>query len=113
MSKTLGSCAALLAAAILALMQLPAQAQDFRKITIVNGTRTAMVALQARPSQTDQWQSDSLNRRTLGIRKQMVILLPANATCHFDLMAQFEDGHRIVKRHLDLCRSPVYVLTDF
>ena len=84
-----------------------------RKITIVNGTRTAMVSLQTRQSQTGTWQADMLNRRPLGIQKQIEFEIPAHSTCFFDFKAMFEDGHRMNKSHVNLCKSTSYLLTDF
>lgn len=83
-----------------------------RTIAIVNGTRTAMVALQARQADSVIWQMDVLNHRTLGIQKQVDFEVPDKPNCLFDLKAMFEDGHRVARR-ANLCKSNVYLLTDF
>lgn len=83
-----------------------------RTIAIVNGTRTAMVALEARQADSRVWQTDVLNHRMLGIQKQVDFEVPDRPNCFFDLKAMFEDGHRVAKR-ANLCKSNVYLLTDF
>ena len=82
-----------------------------RPVSIVNGTRTAMVALQVRPSEADAWRPDILNHRPLGIQKE--IDFEVGPACFFDVKAMFEDGHRVNKQHVDLCKSTTYLLTDF
>ncbi|HTW36668.1 MAG TPA: hypothetical protein VMD53_18770 [Rhizomicrobium sp.] len=86
-------------------------AASARPVSIVNGTRTAMVALQVRPSDAPVWRPDILNHRPLGIQKQ--IGFEVGPACFFDVKAMFEDGHRINKQHVNLCKSTTYLLTDF
>lgn len=82
-----------------------------QKIMIINGTRTAMVGLQLRESGGSDWQPDMLNRRPLGIQRQ--IGFERSPKCLYDIRAIFEDGHRVMKSRVDLCRSPRYLLQDF
>ena len=86
-------------------------AASARTVSIVNGTRTAMVALQVRRADAPNWRPDILNHRTLGIQKQ--IDFEVGPACDFDIMAMFEDGHRVNRSHIDLCKSTTYLLTDF
>ena len=86
-------------------------AASARPVSIVNGTRTAMVALQIRRSDEPVWRPDILNHRPLGIQKQ--IAFEVGPACFFDVKAMFEDGHRINKQHVNLCKSETYLLTDF
>ncbi len=79
---------------------------------IVNGTRMAMIMLQVKDSRAPVWQTDLLERKPLGVQKETVFSRDRNA-CVFDLKAVFEDGHRVTKRRVDLCKSPRYVLADF
>ncbi len=105
-----------LAVAAVAGALAPGYAADLagaRKIGIVNGTRTAMIALRTRESQTGAWQADLLDNGPLGIHKQIDFEIPAHSTCFFDLNAMFEDGHRVTKMHVNLCRSPIYLMTNF
>ena len=86
-------------------------AASARPVSIVNGTRTAMVALQIRRSDEPAWRPDILNHRPLGIQKQ--VGFEVGPACFFDIKAMFEDGHRINKQHVNLCKSETYLLTDF
>jgi hypothetical protein len=78
---------------------------------VVNGTRTAMVNLQIKEAHAQDWTSDVLGRRPLGVQKETTFNRDHNA-CVFDVKAMFEDGHKITKR-VDLCKSPRFVLADF
>ncbi len=90
-----------------------AKAADAREVRLVNSTHTAMVALQLKEFRADAWQADLLNHKPLGINKEIVLPLPENSPCFYDIKAMFEDGHRVMKKHVDLCKSPVFKLTDF
>ncbi|HKD21584.1 MAG TPA: hypothetical protein VKB71_06205 [Rhizomicrobium sp.] len=81
-------------------------------ISIVNGTRTAMVSLQARQADTAVWQKDLLGNHPLGIQKPVDFTVPDKPNCFFELKAMFEDGHRLNKK-ANLCKSNTYLLTDF
>ncbi len=83
-----------------------------QSVVVVNGTRTAMIMLQLKESRAPEWQPDLLSRRPLGVQKETVFRRDRNA-CIFDLKAMFEDGHRITKQRVDLCKAPRYVVADF
>jgi hypothetical protein len=110
MRKGSGSyCARVVALAAVAVF-MSAAAASARPVSIVNGTRTAMVSLEIRAADADAWRPDILNHRPLGIQKQ--IGFQVGPACLFDVKAMFEDGHRIAKR-INLCKSTTYLLTDF
>jgi hypothetical protein len=109
-SNRASRCAGLAVVAIVALAG-PSVAALVKTVAIVNGTRTAMVALQFKPSNAAVWRPDVLDHRTLGIQKQ--IEFDVGPACLFDVKAMFEDGHRINKQRVNLCKSPTYLLTDF
>jgi len=100
------------AAALAALVILAGTSPGAAKmVSIVNGTRTAMVGLQVRPEEAPIWRPDLLDRKTLGIQKE--IQFDVGPACVFDVKARFEDGHRVLKEHVNFCKSPTYLLTDF
>lgn len=86
-------------------------ASTAKPVSIVNGTRTAMVSLQVRPVDAPIWRPDLLDHRTLGIQKEIPV--EVGPACVFDVQARFEDGHRVMKERVNLCKSPTYLLTDF
>ncbi|MDE1938290.1 MAG: hypothetical protein KGI68_04665 [Alphaproteobacteria bacterium] len=104
---------ALAGAAIVAAPSFAGPTSTVREVAIVNGTHTAMVELQVKESLAETWQDDMLRHKSLGIQKRTVLALPAKGECFYDIKAMFEDGHRINKRHINLCKSPIYLLTDF
>lgn len=83
-----------------------------QSVVVVNGTRTAMIMLQLKPSDTRAWRPDLLERRPLGVQKETVFQRSSN-TCFYDLKAMFEDGHRVVRQRVDLCKTQRYVVADF
>lgn len=110
--KRLRAC--LLGAALAAATGVVPQAvaEPNNGIVIVNGTRTAMIMLHIKDSRAPAWQTEILGRTPLGVQKETSYRRDRNA-CVYDLKAVFEDGHRVTKQHVDLCKSPRYVLADF
>jgi hypothetical protein len=86
--------------------------QRYTGCTIVNGTRTAMIMLQIKESNSARWQAELLNRRPLGVQKEATFHDKSDA-CLYDLRAMFEDGHRVLRQRVDLCKNSRYVITDF
>lgn len=85
-----------------------------RQAQIVNGARAAVVALQIKESgDTRPWKLNLLARRPLGIQKQIEIDLPNKPDCFFDVKATLEDGRRIYRPRVNLCRKPKFTVTDF
>lgn len=111
MRKGPGSHRATIIAFAIVAAFLGTTAASARPVSIVNGTRTVMVALEIRPSDAAEWRPDILNHRPLGIQKQ--INFEVGPACFFDVKAMFEDGHRLLKPHINLCKSTTYLLTDF
>jgi hypothetical protein len=111
MRKGFGSYRASAVVLAAAAVFMSISAASARPVSIVNGTRTAMVALQIRPSDAPVWRPDILNHRPLGIQKQ--VDFEVGPACFFDVKAMFEDGHRVNKQHVNLCKSTTYLLTDF
>lgn len=82
------------------------------KITIVNGTRVAMVSLQAKPSPRPKWSVDLLNRRALGVGRAVLVDLPPGQVCWYDFFAMFYDGHKVQKNHVNVCKPGPVTITD-
>lgn len=80
-------------------------------IEIVNGTRMAMVSLQLKEANSAGWHANTLRDGPLGVQKQTSVQAPDACIC--DLKATFEDGHRATRQHVNLCKSPKYVMRDF
>jgi hypothetical protein len=82
-------------------------------VAIVNGSRTAMVSLQLRPSGSGGWQPNVLGTLPLGVQKATrPIAVPTGTNCNFDIVARYEDGHRNARANVNLCGTSRFVLTD-
>jgi hypothetical protein len=112
-SALAGRMAAALITATAIVAMSGASAGATRNVAVVNSTRTAMVSLQVRPSGSGAWQPNVLGSRPLGVQKQVGVGVPSGSTCYYDLSAQYEDGHRKTKSHVNLCGSSKYSLSDF
>jgi hypothetical protein len=75
----------------------------------VNGAHAAIVDLQMRPPGSEKWGENRLLAHPLGIQKQIFLAHPGG--CIVDLKVQFEDGRRLVKRNVNLCKP--YVMQEF
>ena len=91
---------------------LMATGADAAKITIVNGTRVAMVSLQAKPSPRPKWSIDLLNRRALGVGRAVLVDLPPGQVCQYDFFAMFYDGHKVQKNRVNICKPGPVTITD-
>lgn len=81
---------------------------------IVNGARAALIALQIKESSLKAvWRDNLLAGKPLGIQKQMQLDLPDKQDCFFDMKATFEDGRRLYRPHVNLCRLKKFTVTDF
>ena len=81
-------------------------------VTIINGTRAVMIALELKP-QGGAW-SEILAGRPLGVRQQILYGLPPGKCkdYHYEIRAMFEDGSAVTKKGQILC-PPTYLVTDF
>lgn len=82
------------------------QAAPAGKITILNGTRSAIVAIQVRPSGDSKAMWTPINEgRPLGIQRTTNFELLPN-TCDYDVQAVFADGRSMNKVSQPFCRLP-------
>jgi hypothetical protein len=92
-----------------------AYAQPALQITILNGTNSAVVAMQVRPSgaQNVQWTAVSPGR-PIGIQGTVTFQFSA-ANCNFDVQAQFADGRSLNKSNQNFCRQhrATYIIRTF
>ena len=88
----------------------PAYVAAAQQITIVNGTRTVMIALQVKPPGA-AW-TEILARRPLGTRQQTTYRLPPGPCKNYEIRAMFADGRALTKKEQNFC-SPTYLVTDF
>jgi hypothetical protein len=97
------------AAAVLAVMALPASAanRDFR---FVNNSGQTLWELYVSPVSDDSWNSDVLGRNVLETGRAMMVRFPGRGNeCDYDLKMVMENGDSYTTR-LDLCTISEYEL---
>ena len=85
---------------------------EAKTIKIFNPTHYAIVALQAKKPAATEWQADMLRKTALGVGKLINIELATTPDCIYDLRATFDDGHKVEKPKVDVCKIDVYQFTD-
>lgn len=89
-----------------------AQAAD-RNVTIVNKSKTAMIAFYASNVGTNDWEEDILGQDILGSGQSVKIdMNDGSGYCRFDLKAEFEDGSEAIDENVDICTIGEVTFTD-
>ena len=84
-----------------------------KTIKVFNTTHYAVVALQPKKPADKEWQRDLLGQKALGVGKLADVEFVTTTDCVFDLRVTFDDGHKIEKHKVDVCKiAQVYQLTD-
>ena len=83
-----------------------------KTIKIYNPTHYAIVALQAKRPAANEWQPDMLGKTALGVGKLVDVSLATEPDCVYDLRATFDDGRKIEKPKVDICKIDVYQFSD-
>lgn len=77
---------------------------------IVNGTRSAMIAVQVRPSgkrPPSPW-VPLVQRGPLGFNERVAMSLTGKCPQYFDIQVLFDDGRRLIKTNQALCAPGAY-----
>lgn len=103
--------AAVAATGLLGLAAIPAWAQMFEKITIVNSTGYTINEVYVTPSNERTWQEDVMARDTLPDGQEVEIdFRRSENSCNWDLMVVYSDGEEAVWNGLNLCQDWHYEL---
>ncbi|MEE4154097.1 MAG: hypothetical protein V2I27_08045 [Erythrobacter sp.] len=98
--------AGIAAAAVLALAAVPALAQMFEKITLVNSTGYTISEVYIAPAFEQTWEEDVLDWDVLPDSQEVEIdFRRSENTCDWDLMVVYDDGEAAVWDGLDLCED--------
>ena len=98
------ACAVSLALAVIS----PAHA-DSRRLTIFNNTEAPIAAVQVRAPGQVRWQDNLLVQRTIGVARSEVVQI-ATPPCLYDFFVTFDDGHRRIIQHIDVCgKASLYI----
>ena len=100
-----------LGAAFAASLASPAFAED-RHVTIVNETNNTMVRFYASNAGRTNWEEDILGQRTLSPGQQVRINVDdGTGACVFDFRADFDDGDKLVRNSINVCKIGTYRYT--
>ncbi len=93
-------------AVLLVLGAVPALAQMFEKITVVNSTGYTISEIYISPAVEQSWEEDVLDWDVLGDGREVEIdFRRSENTCDWDLMVVYDDGEEAVWDGLDLCQD--------
>lgn len=83
---------------------VPAMAQMYEKITLVNSTGYTISEVYIAPAASSSWEEDVMGRDVLVDGQHVVIdFRPSENTCDWHLMVVYDDGERAVWDGLNLC----------
>jgi hypothetical protein len=83
---------------------VPAMAQMYEKITLVNSTGYTISEVYIAPAASSSWEEDVMGRDVLVDGQDVVIdFRPSENTCDWHLMVVYDDGERAVWDGLNLC----------
>ncbi len=102
---------AIAGALLAALAAVPALAQMFERITVVNSTGYTISEIYISPASARSWQEDVLDWNVLADGQEVEIdFRRSENTCNWDLMVVYSDGEEAVWDGLDLCTDWHYEL---
>lgn len=89
-----------------------AQAAD-RNVTIINKSKTVMVAFYASNVGASDWEEDILGQDILKPGQSVKINMnDGTGYCRFDLKAEFDDGSEAIDENVDICTIGEVTFTD-
>ena len=98
--------AGLAASALLALAAVPAFAQMFEQITLVNSTGYTISEVYISPASQQSWEDDILEWDVLPDGREVEIdFRRSENTCDWDLLVVYDDGEQAMWDGLDLCQD--------
>lgn len=100
-----------IAGASIAAVVAAAVSAEAKTIKVFNPTPYAIVSLQAKKPGAKEWDDDKLGKTALGVGKVKEVDLDT-ADCNWDMLATFDDGHKVEKKNVDMCKTDVLQFTD-
>lgn len=85
-----------------------------KKVTVVNKTKTTIVAIFASSVGASTWEEDILGDAMMLAPRESVEIDMDDGTgaCRFDLKAEFEDGTDTVQKNLNVCEVGEFTFTE-
>lgn len=84
-----------------------------KKVTVVNKTKTTMLAIYASSVGARTWEEDILGDDALAPGESVEIDMDdGSGKCRFDLKAEFKDGTEAVQENLNVCKVGEFTFTE-
>jgi hypothetical protein len=91
----------------------PAQAQEDRRVRIINETSYTIARFYGSNAGSDSWEEDILGDNVLPPGQSVMINFDdGTGYCKFDFKAEFEDGDEVVKHGIDVCEISSFRFTE-
>lgn len=85
-----------------------AQADENKRVRIINETRHKIMHFYASRVGTDDWEEDILDVDVLEVGQSVTINFGDSDYCLYDFKAVFDDGESLVKNRVNVCELEFY-----
>lgn len=106
-------CALVLLGLVVVATSGKAVAADQAAVSIQNGTRATVVAIQVRPTQSKEPWTALVQREPLGFNGRVQGPKISGKCQQYDIQALFDDGHRVIKANQRMCLPGPYKITEY
>lgn len=90
-----------------------AQAEENRRVRIINETKHAMMRFYASNIGRTSWEEDILGQSTLAPGASVVINIDdGSGYCLYDFKGVFDDGDEVVQNRIDVCKIESFRFTE-
>ena len=90
-----------------------AQAEEDRRVRIINETKHTMMRFYASNVGRTSWEEDILGQGSLGPGKSVVINIDdGSGYCLYDFKGVFDDGDEVIQNRIDVCKIESFRFTE-
>jgi hypothetical protein len=90
-----------------------AQAEEDRRVRIINETTHTMMRFYASNIGRSDWEEDILGQSTLAPGNSVVINIDdGSGYCLYDFKGVFDDGEEVIKNRIDVCKLDSFRFTE-
>ncbi len=91
----------------------PAQAQEDRRVRIINETSYTIVRFYGSNAGSNSWEEDILGDDVLPPGQSVVINFDdGTGYCKFDFKAEFDDGDEVIQNRINVCEIESFRFTE-
>ena len=90
-----------------------AQAEEDRRVRIINETKHTMMRFYASNVGQTSWEEDILGQSTLAPGSSVVINIDdGSGYCLYDFKGVFDDGEEVIQNRIDVCKIESFRFTE-